>query len=263
MYFEKFKKWIFLSPHYDDVPLIHGGMLQAFSTNNQINNHGIQIKLIFSRSNYLEGDEQGNRDTSLRREQLATGIRMVEDINCLDEMVGKSNYEYFLLRKKECVIRGKKFKEGEKFEFPQGSKETFNEEDRKIFHELIIVFQKLLLEEAAVFCPLGMKQHVDHVITRDALLEAYQLNGSKNKGNIFFGEDLPYTGLADAKDWEVLNSFLATIKTKIIDLPINSQLKAERIMKHYSSQVTPSYQAGVLGRASQLNQCERIYALLP
>ena len=262
MSFENFKKWIFLSPHYDDIPLMHGGMLQEFSAENKLKDHDLQIKLIFSRSNYLEGDEQGNRDSSLKREQLATGIRMVEDINCLDEIIGKNNYQYSLLRKKECVIRGKKFKEGEKFEFPQGSKETFNEEDRKIYQELVAEFQELLLVEAAVFCPIGMKQHVDHVITRDALLEAYQLNGTKNKSKIFFGEDLPYAGLADANDWAILNNFLVTIKTKVIDLPINSQLKAERIMKHYVSQVTPSYQAGVLNRAAQINQCERVYAYL-
>lgn len=260
--FEQFSKWIFLSPHYDDVALTFGGLIQFAKAKNILDHIAINVRLIFSRSNYLAEDEAGNLDLSQKREQLATGTRLVEDTNCLEELFGNKNFEYQLMKKKECIIRGKLFKNGEKFEFPFGTKETFDHNDTKIYNELKYEWITLLKNETAmIFCPSGIKQHIDHVITRDSLLEAYQeLKGATNC-RLCFGEDQPYAGHADQSDRSIFNEFLKANALVEIDLPYNAEQKANLVMKHYTSQVTASYREGILKRANDLNGAERLYLL--
>ena len=194
---------IILSPHYDDVPLTFGGYLDALAVNQLIHGKNIRIINIFSRSNYQVRDEEGNADVSLKRIQYATGIRLLEDLNCLDEMIGYDNYTYEIKGERECMLRQKNWKLGEVFEFPQGNKENFDEEDWEIYaHIKKYAARWIIPKDTAVLLPLAVKEHVDHAILRDAVVDARSELADNGNAIIYFGEDQPYTGLADNNDWE-------------------------------------------------------------
>ncbi|HLF33627.1 MAG TPA: hypothetical protein VI583_05295 [Cyclobacteriaceae bacterium] len=261
---------LILSPHYDDVPLTFGGYLGMLREKGLTSSKNIHIVQIFSRSNYQARDDEGNKDTSLQRIQHATGIRLLEDLNCLDELIGFGEYRYEIKAEKECVIRQKGWKEGELFEFPQGNQEDFDSEDWEIFGRIkICAADWLSQKETAILLPLGIKEHIDHIILRDAVVSAWKDLKNKAKSTIYFGEDQPYTGLAGKEDWEKAKSFLDTLTTEEIDYCINETRKAELVWQHYPTQVEESYRQGILNRADQLKHIhnapsgmERMYRLM-
>ena len=150
------KNIIILSPHYDDVVLTFGGYLDALVSKGLIHTKHIRIIHVFSRSNYQARDDKGNSDQSLKRIQYATGIRLMEDLNCLDDLVGHGNYVYELMAEKECMLREKSWKDGEVFEFPQGNKGDFEDEDWQIYERIRKYAHRWLLSgDTAILLPLG------------------------------------------------------------------------------------------------------------
>lgn len=266
----KEKNIIILSPHYDDVPLTFGGYLDAMVTNRFIRTKNIQIIQIFSRSNYQAHDADGNKDLSLKRVQHATGIRLLEDLNCLDDLIGHGNYSYELIAEKECVLRQKGFKPGEAFEFPRGTRDDFNEEDQQIYNRIKKrAYHWLQREETALLIPLGVKEHIDHILLREAVIDARKELAHEVKATLCFGEDQPYSGLADINDWDGAETFLKGIPVVSINYCIDEKRKSDMVMKHYTSQVEESYREGVLNRSAQLQEelgtetgVERIYRLI-
>jgi hypothetical protein len=86
---------------------------------------------------------------------------------------------------------------------------------------------------------------------------------------IYFGEDQPYTGLADEADWKKTEGFFENHSVDRIDYPIDENHKVNLIWKHYPTQVEESYRQGILNRANQLQKInmadsgvERIYRLI-
>ena len=249
---------IFLCPHYDDVPLTFGGYLGELRKTGLFNKKMIRIIQIFSRSNYQARDDAGNADGSLKRVQQATGIRLLEDLNCLDALIGHGAYAYELLGERECVLRGKGWKPGEKFEFPQGNQGTFDREDWEIFQRLRNYFATWLSRlDTAVLAPLGVKEHIDHVIARDALVAARGGMGRAVRANVYFGEEQPYAGLASDADNQRTGEIVSGLRLQPRDYAIDAARKITLIRQHYPTQVEKSYQQGVLRRAKQLQALHR------
>ena len=251
-------KIIILSPHYDDVPLTFGGYLDGLVKTGLLPSKFIRIIHIFSRSNYQARDDTGNKDISLQRIQYATGIRLLEDLNCLDELLGHGNYIYEIMAEKECAIRQKIWKPGEKFEFPHGNMEHFDSGDWEIFENIRRYAKEWLVQEdTAILLPLCVKEHIDHVILREAVLSAWNELKHQSRAFLYFGEDQPYTGLADDQDWEKVEKFLSVFKLETIDYPIDEKRKMELVWKHYTTQVEESYRKGVINRAFQLKKIDK------
>ena len=246
---------IFLCPHYDDVPLTFGGYLDALQAAGLVKTKHIRIVHVFSRSTYQNRDVVGNADKSLKRIQFATGIRLLEDLNYLDTVLGHGNYAYELLAERECVLRGKGWKPGEKFEFPHGNQDSFNREDWEIYRRIQGKCAELLaLRDTAVLTLLGVKEHIDHVMVRDALIAARQKLGRKVRAAIYFGEEEPYTGLADEQDLQLAQQLVHKLGLQPRDYAIDAKRKMALLAKHYPTQVEESYRRGVLGRAAQLQK---------
>ena len=258
---------IILCPHYDDVPLTFGGYLGALQAAGLVQTKRIHIVHVFSRSTYQNRDVVGNADKSLKRIQFATGIRLLEDLNYLDAVLGHGHYTYELLAERECVLRGKGWKPGEKFEFPHGNQDSFNHEDWEIYRRLTKNFSTWLAQpDTAVLTLLGVKEHIDHVMVRDALIAARRKLGRQARATIYFGEEEPYTGLADDQDMQLAQKLVRKLGLQPRDYAIDAQRKIALITKHYPTQVEASYRRGVLGRAAQLKKLtgagcgvERIY----
>ncbi len=263
------KNIIILSPHYDDVPLTFGGYLNELTHNQLLESKNIRIVNIFSHSNYQARDVEGNSDGSLKRVQYATGIRLLEDLNCLDALIGKGHYSYEIKAERECVIRQKKWKPGEAFEFPQGNRSDFDDEDWQIFNRIKKYSREwLLLNETALLLPIGMKEHIDHIILREAVMETANELDERVAATIYFGEDQPYTGLADKADWAKTRKFINNNPVDHIDYLIDEEKKVDFVWDYYPTQVEDSYREGILNRSVQLKEdhksktgVERMYRL--
>lgn len=127
-----------ISPHYDDFLFFTGGYVSAIrKTPIFPEKHFINVST-FSRSNYQARDELGNADQSLKRVQYATGIRLIEDLQCLDDLLGFHNYEFRILGEEESQVRGNKVLnvgDGE-MEMAIGSYEIFEDCDWAILDRI-------------------------------------------------------------------------------------------------------------------------------
>ncbi len=259
---------IVISPHYDDVPLTFGGLLDQMKEKGLSEKKNVRVINVFSKSNYQARDVAGNNDRSGARVQFATGVRLMEDLACLDDLLGSGKYTHELCGEFECVFRAKPWKSGEKFEFPQGNRTTFDGADSEIFERIKIRAEALLsIKDTAILLPLGVKEHIDHVIVREAFLDAGKILGRAASAHIYFGEDQPYAGLASESDWDKANLLIGLLNLRPIDYCINIDRKAALVMRHYPSQVEESYREGLLARSGQLSQIchmncgvERIYS---
>ncbi len=252
------KNIIILSPHYDDVPLTFGGYLSSLENAGLVPAKKIRIILIFSRSNYQARDDKGNRDGSMTRIQYATGIRLLEDLNCLDDLLGHGNYDYEIKAERECVLRQKTWKPGEKFEFPHGTRKNFDSEDWEIYERIKrYAYNWLKEEDTAILLPLCVKEHIDHVILREAVFSAWEEMKNHSKAVLYLGEDQPYTGLADDHDWETVKNFLSGFEITTIDYLIDESRKMDLVWKYYPTQVEESYRTGVNNRAIQLKKINK------
>jgi len=249
------KNLIILSPHYDDVPLTFGGFLDALVTNHLAENKKIRIIQIFSLSNYQNGDKKGNRDLSRKRMQYATGIRLTEDLSCMDDLFGHANYTYELRGEKECLLRGKEMVTKGSFEYLPGSVESFDEKDIEISRTLTKLAKDWLLQpDTAILLPMAMKEHIDHTILREGIMNAKkELNGN-TRATIYLGEDQPYTGLADEDDWKKANAFLNNYAHETLGYAIDIDRKLQLLSTHYVTQVEESYFDGMKNRVAQLQK---------
>jgi len=253
------KNIVILSPHYDDVLLTFGGYLNSARKSGLLETKTIAIVLVFSRTIYQQGeDKTGNRDKSLKRIQFATGVRLLEDLNCMDKLLGFGNYDYRVWAEKECLLRGTVWKKGEKFDFPFGNRNTYTKKDLETHKRLIIRIKTFLIHSnTAVLTTTGIKEHVDHSLVRDAVIDAKKELGHKAIATVYFGEEQPYSGLANKKDRSVCDQFIDELALKKIDFLINSKEKATLLMTAYPSQVTPAYKEGILKRSKQLLQTQK------
>ncbi len=253
------KNIIILSPHYDDVPLIFGGYLDSLVASQLINGKRIRIISVFSYSNYITGDDEGNKDVSLKRVQYVTGIRLVEDLKCLDDLIGHGNYTYEIEGENECLLRQKEAKFDGPIEFLSGDKDSFEEADWQVYERIKRdAHEWLISEDTAILLPLGVKEHIDHIVLREAVMDAKKELGHRTIAVIYFGEDQPYTGLADQKDWDKAKAFLNELAIRQINYCIDEKRKADLAMKYYVSQAEECYKEGVLNRADQLKQKYRV-----
>ena len=85
---------------------------------------------------------------------------------------------------------------------------------------------------------------------------------------IYFGEDQPYTGLADKADWAITWNFIDKYPVDPIDYLIDENKKVKFVWDYYPTQVEDSYRQGILNRSKQLKEeygsnagVERIYRL--
>jgi hypothetical protein len=259
---------VVFAPHYDDFLLGLGSYVLELQARGLLESKQFHILLLFSRSNYQAGSGPANFDTRLERIKLATGNRVVEDMQCLDELLGAHNYRYELLREKECFVRAKPFAESE-MEFPHGAYQDFDEEDRQIFARM----QKLvetwaIREETALVFPLAIKEHIDHFITREAgITTAFKL-GSQARARFYFQEDKPYAGIQTPDEETRVEHFIRSNRLKACLYRGHSERVIELAFKHYVSQVEEVYRKGIQQRSRQLMEqyhlsedCDQIYKL--
>jgi len=253
-------KIVIFSPHYDDVLLGLGGYALELKASGLFSSKQFHVLLLFSRSNYQTGSGAGNFDTSLERIKFATGRRLLEDLNCLDELFGEHAYRYELLGERECMLRAKILADSE-MEFPHGLYEHFSDEDWLIFKRIqCLVRAWAACEDTALVFPLAIKEHIDHFITREAGLTAAMELGSQMKARIYFQEDKPYAGIQTPEEAGRIQLFIEANRLEKRFYRTSPQEIVDLAFKHYTSQVEEVYRKGVLQRAQQLQDIHGLAA---
>ena len=246
------KRIVFFSPHFDDVLFCLGGYLDWIKRHNRFSSKEFHIHLLFSRSNYQARDDEGNQRIDQERVQFATGVRLIEDQNCLNEILGVDGYAYQLHGYEECFVRGKPFADSE-MEFPHGMWDDFEEADHAIFRRVSqLIISHLNEEDTALVFPIAIKEHIDHFILREAAVQASR--DHSRKAAIYFIEDKPYGGLANTEELKRMEAFVDEHQLEARPFLYSSSQIVEPAFKHYVSQVEEVYRTGVVNRARVLGE---------
>jgi hypothetical protein len=260
------KNIVILSPHFDDFFFMMGGYILELKERNLLATKNFHINVIFSRSNYLARTGAGNFDTTLDRLKLATGKRLLEDMGCIDELLGEFNYRYELWGEKECFVREKLFADSE-MEFPHGMYEDFDSKDEQIFFRIKERVKRWAnYKDTALVFPAAIKEHIDHFITREAGLKTAKTFGRKAGAAFYFLEDKPYAGIATPKELCRLESFIADNQLDVRVYKHHPEKLIELAFKHYISQVEEVYKIGIMERSNCLKKlykadfaCDRLF----
>ena len=257
---------IVFSPHFDDFFFMLGGYSIELKKAGYLDKKNIHIHIIFSRSNYLAGSGAGNFDKSLDRVKLATGKRLLEDQECIDELLGSFNYRYELGGENECFTRGKKFADSE-MEFPHGMYEDFDEMDREIFKRMKERIRRCTAcKDTALIFPIAFKEHIDHFLVREAAIEVAKETGSNANAAFYFQEDKPYGGISTNTEKERIENFIHEHNLEYRAYKYDPESIIGLAFKHYISQVEEVYKTGIRNRGRFLQEslhadgpCDRIY----
>jgi hypothetical protein len=240
---------VVFSPHFDDFLFMLGGYAGELKKVKLLGTKKFHVNILFSNSNYLAGDGAGNFDSSLDRIKLATGKRIIEDRECLDELLGRFGYRYELYGENECFVRGKSFANSE-MEFPHGMFENFDETDNQIFNRMKkLVREWIVMTDTALIFPLAIKEHIDHFIVREAALEvANEYRGGAN-ARFYFQEDKPYGGIATNEELTRIEEFINENKLENRLYKFDPESIIDFAFRHYVSQVEEVYKKGIRDRA--------------
>lgn len=264
------RRIVVFAPHFDDFLLLVGGYILELKKAGLMHTKEFEAIILFARSNYLARTGSGNFDTSLDRLKLATGKRLLEDMNCMDELLGGFNYEYRLVGEKECFVREKPFADSD-MEFPRGTFEEFDEQDWQIYERMKTLISKYArVTDTAVVMPLAIKEHIDHFIVREAgMAVANELNNNTGV-RFYFQEDKPYGGIASDEELRRAEVFINANSLKNRVYYCDPLKVTELAFKHYTSQVEGIYRIGIEQRSSYLRQlygaeapCDQIFVYNP
>jgi hypothetical protein len=257
---------VMFSPHYDDFLFGLGGYVLELRAQNLLATKSFHILLLFSRSNYQVRSGAANFDTSLARVKLATGNRIIEDLECLDELLGEHAYRYELLGEKECFVRSKKPAESE-MEFPHGMYADFETADWQIYRRIQALAESWAAQpDTALVFPLAIKEHIDHFITREAGLAAARGQSGQSRASFYFQEDRPYAGIQTTDETARIQEFVEANSLQPTLYRHHPERMIDLAFRHYTSQVEEVYRKGIRQRCEQLRalykvvgDCDLIY----
>ncbi len=246
------KNVVCFSPHYNDFLFFLGGWILEMKKKCVLKNKKITNINIFSRTNYLRTDNEKNHDISMQRIKHATGIRLIEDLECLDELIGKHEYYYRVMGEEDSNVRGKAYNEGD-CEVQNNYYETMQAADWSILKRMQIAIDEIASnEDTAIVLPLSMKGHIDHFVIREAGLAI--MKQKSNKAAFYFAEDKPYAGIMNEKERKENEEFIEDHDL----LPRAFTHHCEEVLRlafsHFQNQVVEVYNVGVTNRNEQLKK---------
>lgn len=259
------KRIVVFAPHFDDFLFLMGGYIHALRQAGLFESKEFHVLLLFARSNYLAGGGQENLDGSLARIKLATGQRIIEELECLDELMGAMRYRYELIGERECFTRGKRFADSE-MEFPHGMYADFTREDEEIFARMQTRVRAWAdQEDTALVFPMAIKEHIDHFIVREAGVRVLEDTHTTKSAVFYFQEDKPYGGIATPAETARMEDFITAHGLASRLYAYDPEYVISLAFKHYVSQVEEVYKTGIRNRASALAReldmpvsCDRI-----
>ncbi|RED47741.1 PIG-L deacetylase family protein [Aestuariispira insulae] len=156
-----------LSPHSDDAGFSCAGLL-AHVARQQM---PCLIQTIFSRSNYDPSDPQADAD-------VVTALRMREDDTFVTWLGGG------------CQVSWEGFEEAymRKAGFAEILSGQYDDGDQALMPPLLQAVMAKMADRVILLAPVGIGNHVDHLLVRDAALALSRHTGVE----LYLYEDLPY-----------------------------------------------------------------------
>lgn len=234
---------IFLSPHLDDAALSCGGYISMLVEQSV----DVRVYTVFSgipkteelsqlaKAIHLEGGLES--DAMLRRreedrvamEYLGVNFTYVELLDCIyrTDATGRSRSQ---TKKDIFAVR------------------PDIEVDADTLNNLVTYFSRMLEEVGAseVYVPLGIGNHIDHILVREALERSIVQSGSDNSPDIIYYEDVPYVCSHDSRDFLIsLSKSFAPKLQSVSDRAWRSKLEA---IAAYKSQVSTMWDSAIAMR---------------
>jgi hypothetical protein len=167
------RQFVFLSPHRDDT-CFSTGMLARMLNGTILNCFTVSQYTVATVNDFSASTVESV--SRLRREE---DRRFIKSCDLMEVDFGWS----------EAPLRGlEPF--GQKRD-PEAVRMFFA---NAIVRELLLIAQNTAGQECHLFCPIGIREHVDHVIVRDSILDSYEILAKWFE--LHFYEDLPYAAHA-------------------------------------------------------------------
>lgn len=184
-------RYIFISPHLDDVALSCGGIVSYLSSNH----HVVEIWTLFAGSPF--DNHLSNFALSLHeRWNLsldAPKIRRIEDIKACKQLGAK--YKHFQIP--DCIYR----KDQSNLPIVQQEEDLYQPiPPSQIFlvDQIAGKIESLIAPKDIIISPLGIGNHLDHRITK-AAIKKLSIN------HLLFYEDYPYVIKSQTQDFDIKN----------------------------------------------------------
>jgi len=178
-------KWIFLSPHLDDVVYSCGGFVW------ELTNSGVEVEVWTICTSDPPSEELSSFAASLHNDwglaENAYHVRRQEDLDALQILGANIRHLTFL----DCIYRqsstGEYFYENEHAIFG-----GLDPSESGLIDELLTALDLEIPKDSRVVAPLGIGNHVDHELARKA---ANRLDRS-----VFYYADFPYARETDGRE---------------------------------------------------------------
>ena len=131
-----------------------------------------------------------------------------------------------------------------------GTFKNFRQEEIEAFNKAVEMIKPMLKRENTVLAvPLANGNHIDHFITKEAVIKAAYEVGSDGKATILFGQDQPYTGANPGDENIEINALRrrlpeGAITQSVYPLPIDDKgntVKLNLYLKRYLTQYDEGY----------------------
>lgn len=267
------KYWNFFTPHNDDTCLTFGGFLYNFKEKMKFYPENLVFTTVFSRTQWTDPeDNYKNTNTSLSRINEISGLRNHEATSYYDYLTHTNNYlhqnmgniaDHKLFDKngnalynncpysrvivgcQDAPIRGYKSTS----QNPDVDGAAFGDwstldymccgQFMKSFNAAIYALQchKSKNKRGVMFTTSAVGGHVDHFITREAVIAAAFTLGKDAQCDIIFGLDNPYSNSdkhTTIKTMEILSTRLGGLE--MLENSVNSIEKTRIFVTNYQSQ---------------------------
>jgi LmbE family N-acetylglucosaminyl deacetylase len=233
---------VFLSPHLDDVVLSCGGTI------NRLRQYAVAVHVM----TIFAGDPTGELSPLAKMMHQAWKLpydapayRRKENSQAVTSLGGRESYLPF-----PCSIYRRDFK----FQaYLYTSKAEIFSGDYSKEPEMLVLIQKELQRRLAeqswelLIAPMGVGNHVDHVLVRSAVMRAF--SGTKIGDKILFYEDFPYVQQPGALHATIDHMGMQLSQCTIVPLTEGDISAKQRAFQFYTSQTKEV--AGELGISTE------------
>lgn len=233
---ERTKNIVILSPHADDASFSLGGSLWKYR-----NRANIHIINIFTRQDftiywklYAESRE---KNFVHHEERMAWKLLNIKDGKMLGLKDAPMREKY-----KDQVILSEEF---------DSSKIISNEQ--KLYQQLTTSIGEIIknINPSIILCPLGIGKHVDHILVRDACIEAV-----KDYRRLSFYEEMPYVISFNRET--VIKEVEEKVKRKLVSRKIDITSSVEmklKVLNIYKSQIKSFQAKAMVQHSYQSSSC--------
>ncbi|MGF1750061.1 hypothetical protein [Vibrio cionasavignyae] len=240
------EEYHFISPHHDDALLVFSGFISSMNLENDSDERVVSV--MFGASNY----STNHHDVLTNKRVLKiTQSRYAEDYDALTDLF--TSWDKFRFRSYGYYDAPLRMYSGDITAGggPGGTFRNFRQQEIDTFSMMVDNFTSILVRDnCTALVPIANGTHIDHFITKEALITAAYRLGDQAKCKIMFGQDQPYTNA----NLDVANVEIDALKARLpanaieevtYNIPTepgtNETIKLNKFKKYYFTQYDDGY----------------------